>query len=114
PETYRDPAFIDRLRSEGRGLSDDLGQLTGRRRSQEAIFSRGIRSSMWAALRDEQDKPLGFAFVGSLAVGAFSEQDLCELEAFSTGLAWFVRPAILLEEQEAERTILEEEANLLA
>jgi PAS domain S-box-containing protein len=114
PETYRDPAFIDRLRSEGRGLSDDLGQLTGRRRSQDAIFSRGIRSSMWAALRDEQGSPLGFAFVGSLAVGAFSEQDLCELEAFTTGLAWFVRPAILLEEQEAERTILEEEAKLLA
>ncbi|MBK6562583.1 GAF domain-containing protein [Candidatus Amarobacter glycogenicus] len=114
PQTFRDFAFAERVNAKGSSLVPDLGQIEARDKSREAVYARGIRSTMWTQLKDERGADLGFVFAGSLAASAFSPHDLVELEAFAAELALFARPSILLEEREAERGILEEEANLLA
>jgi len=114
PETFESQLFMERLVNERSGLIADLAEIEARDAGQEAAFTRGMRSSIFAALRDERESSLGFVLVASATPRSFDGADLAELERFGAALAWFVRPGILLEEQESERRLLKDEANLLA
>src|SRR5687768_9524223 len=113
-EDFVDREFIARFTREDSGYTTDLETQEVRSPGQQAAFAAGIRSSMWAAVRDERGAPIGFLLVCSTLPNAFSRFDVQELAALSATLAWFARPAMLLEEQAAERLLLGQEATLLA
>jgi hypothetical protein len=96
------------------GLTPDLGSLSSRSRAQQAAFDHGIRSSAWASLRDEHGEIIGFVLCGATIISAFENSDLRELESLTALISAFVRPALLIEQQEADRRLLTEEADLLA
>ena len=50
PQTFRDFAFAERVNAKGSSLVPDLGQIEARDKSREAVYARGIRSTMCTQL----------------------------------------------------------------
>ncbi|MGE3073111.1 MAG: ATP-binding protein [Dehalococcoidia bacterium] len=114
-DTFTDASFVERLKARGFAVQSDLATVQNPSPGQEAICSAGIRSTMWTVLEGSiPGSPLGFLFVGSQNLHAFGEGDIHELQTLAAAIAWFVRPAVLLEERHLERGLLEEETRLLA
>lgn len=112
-EPFPDREDAARIESQRSLLTPDLTAITHRTAAQEALHSAGIRSSIRVALVDERDHVFGYVLCGALGRGAFSERELGELEEIALKLAWRLRPALLIEEQTAERVLLAEESKLL-
>ncbi len=114
-DTFTDPQFIQRLKSHAFNVQADLTSVADRSVGQEAIYAAGIRSTMWTSLEGAATgSPQGFLFVGSRSLRAFGEGDVHEMQTLAAAIAWFVRPAVLLEERQLERGLLEEETRLLS
>ena len=112
-ETFRDPQHAARVQALVSNITPDLALEPKLSPAQKACFDRGVRSTAWTALKDERGDALGFLLCGSLRPNAFDAPVLRELEGLASQIAWQVRPAILIEEQEAERSLLAEESRLL-
>ena len=115
PDTFTDASFVERLKSRRFDVQHDLTSHVDLSPGQEAIYAAGIRSTMWAALEGTVGgSPMGFLFIGSRSLSTFDEGDIHELQTLAAAIGWFVRPAVLLEERQLERGLLEEETRLLA
>ncbi|MGB4863158.1 MAG: ATP-binding protein, partial [Tepidiformaceae bacterium] len=112
-EVFRDHTFGDRLRSLGASTEHDLANIASRTAGQEAVFAGGIRSTAWAALQGPGITPLGFILLGSVVPGRFDNATAEELRSLAAIMIAHVRPAVLLEERQLERRLLQEEARLL-
>ncbi len=111
--TFRDVRQRNRVQALGTGVTTDLATEPNLSPAQRACFERGIRSSAWAGLVDERGESLGFILCGALEPGVFTEEHEQMLESLASQVAWQVRPALLIEEQEAERALLAEESRLI-
>ena len=72
-EVFRDHTFGDRLRSLGASTEHDLANIASRTAGQEAVFTGGIRSTAWAALKYPGITTLGFIILGSVVPGRFDK-----------------------------------------
>lgn len=113
-EVFRDQAFGERLKSMGAAAQNDLAAVAERTPGQQALFNGGVRSTAWAALQGTGSTPLGFILLGSAVPGSFDQADVQELQSLASVLVAQVRPAVLFEERQLERRLLQEEAHLLA
>lgn len=112
-QTFRDAAHAARVASTPSRATPDLRLEPDPSPAQRACLERGIHSAAWAALRTERGESLGFIFVGTKAPGTYTDAIRPELESLAALIAWQARPAILIEEQEAERKLLIDESELL-
>jgi|GEM_PF-1116984 len=96
------------------GLLEETSAASQESALARAALEHGLRSAAWAPLSDERGEPFGAVFVASREAARFGDASIRDLEAAAREIGWAARPAILLEEQEATRQLLEAEAELLA
>jgi PAS domain S-box-containing protein len=112
-KAFQDPRHTARVEALQAHLTPDLRLEEDPSPGQRLLRDNGVRSAAWAALNDERGGTLGYVLCGSLAANAFDEDAIEELTALARCIALQARPAILLESQDAERTLLAEESRLL-
>ncbi|MCC6959418.1 MAG: GAF domain-containing protein [Dehalococcoidia bacterium] len=113
-QTFRDAVHASRVASAPSKATSDIRLEPEPSPAQRACLEHGVHSAAWATLRDERGGSLGFIFVGAKAPGTFTDAVRPELEGLAALIAWQARPAILMEDQEAERRLLIDESQLLA
>ncbi len=112
-ETFRDAEFSADLESRHERITHDLRLEDAPSAGQRLLRDHGIRSAMWCAIRDERGAVFGYLLCASLTANSFGVDALEELKLQASEVAWRARPAILIEAQEAERSLLAEESRLL-
>ncbi|MEO8539282.1 MAG: GAF domain-containing protein [bacterium] len=113
-QAFRDPDATSRVPELKSGITPDLAVLDQRSSAQQAAFASGLRSSVWCALTDERGDAFGYILSASISPNTYTLADLGELERIAKLISRFVRPAVLIEERTAERTLLRNETALLA